>query len=318
MTVHVISVGDSVLDHLEDARCYVKDEGLADKIEDNEPWLLLKRADAHHSGEEASRWLASAFAPPDDPAHSAQAAIMLKDQAEAVSPELWSASLSAELSTFAQVPEVRYPLSRKDTAILICSDTVRGQLAGLWNAAVLAGGDLARVRYSSAPGEVPSDLRGHARFVRVPGLEAGTDAGFREAMRGLGALGRTLLDSGGIGADEPFRFHLSGGFKASVPYLIGLAEGLRSLDFERDIEAYVLHEFTMSSAIRLPLRRLRPGPVRRELDSFGNTGICDDRPEPGLLEGYAYDYDRDARKWRLTAFGDGLCELFGQSDEVLQ
>lgn len=317
MTVHLISVGDSLLDHLEEPWLYFTDRARADKIVGGEPWLLLRKADAHRSSADASAWLTAALAPPADPAHSSQAAKLLTERAATVSPELWPAHLSAELNTFAQVPGVQHPLSRQDIAILICSDTSKGLLAGLWNAAALTGGDLDRVRYSPAPDKVPADLRGNAWFVRVPGLETGREAGFREVMRGLGLLGRNLLDSGEVPPDEPIRFYLSGGFKASIPYLIGLAEGLRSLSPKRDLEAYVLHELTKTSAIRLPLRRLVANVVRSDLDSFKDDGIRDSKPQPGLLEGYAYEYGNDVRKWRLTAFGEGLRALFGRGPEVL-
>jgi hypothetical protein len=126
-----------------------------------------------------------------------------------------------------------------------------------------------------------------------------------------------MLGTGGVRPGEPFRFYLSGGFKAAIPYLIGLAEGLRSLDPEREVSAYVLHDTTRSAPIRVPLRRLLPQVIRAHLAGFDPDGTRSDRPSgtAALLEGYAFE--RDGRRWRLTAFGEGLRALFGPGPEGL-
>jgi hypothetical protein len=136
--------------------------------------------------------------------------------------------VSGELKTLARIPGTGYPLSRADTAVLACSDTSGGLLAGRWNAIALTGGDLSRVRYLGCPDAPLGPVRGHALVVRVPGLDAGEEDGFRRAMGGLGTLGRNLLQSGELRRGEPILFCLTGGYKATMPYLIGLAEGLRA------------------------------------------------------------------------------------------
>jgi hypothetical protein len=129
-------------------------------------------------------------------------------------------------------------------------------------------------------------------------------------MGGLGLLGRNLLDTAGLEDRERFRFYLSGGFKAAIPYLIGLAEGLASMPEAGPVEAFVLHETAKESApIRLPLRRIAAERVWRELSGLSETSISAE-PASDYLDGYAYEEVPGG--WRLTAFGVGLKALFGE------
>jgi hypothetical protein len=313
VTVHVISVGVSLRDSLAEPRKPNRELAgrpeLAAKIQDRKPHRLLAEQGIS-DGSAASAWLSRALAEAGSQERDDAAAAGLAELSAGVRPDLWPDSVSAELGTFARVRGAGRPLGRKDTAILVSSDTADGLVAGLWNSIALTGGNLGRVRYLAAPDQPQEDPRGHAVLVRVPGLDAGDEQGFRQAMRGLGLLGHNLLGVNGIGPDEAFRFYLSGGFKAAIPYLIGLAEGLRSLSPERDVAAYVLHEATNSAAIRLPLRWLMADWVREELSGFGAGGVSRVKPaDPPLLDGYAYE--RDGKTWRLTAFGEGLRALFG-------
>jgi hypothetical protein len=317
VTIHVISVGVSLRDSLADPRKpLARKPELAGEIRQCGPHRLLADQGIN-DGSAASAWLSRATAPAGSPERDDAAAGGLAALSARIRPALWPDDISAELGTFARVPGAERPLSRTDIAILVSSDTADGLVAGLWNAVALTGGDLGRVRYLAVPEQQPlGDPHGQAVLVRVPGLDAGDERGFREAMRGLGLLGRNLLDVNGIRPEEPFRFYLSGGFKAAIPYLIGLAEGLRSLDTERDIAAYVLHEAATSAAIRLPLRWLMAGWVSEELSGFGADGVSRAAPaHPPLLEGYGYE--RDGKVWRLTPFGEGLRALFGLVPEGL-
>jgi hypothetical protein len=310
VTVHVISVGVSLRDSLADPRkSLAKRKVLAGEVQDLAPQRLLAKQGIS-DGNAASDWLSHALTPAGSPERDDSTADGLAELAARVRTDLWPDDISAELGTFARVPGAGRPLGRKDIAILVSSDTADGLVAGLWNAVALAGGDLGRVRFLAAP-EQPGDPRGKVTLVRVPGLDAGDEQGFCRAMRGLGLLGHNLLGAKGVHQGEPFRFYLSGGFKAAIPYLIGLAEGLRSLDPERDVAAYVLHEATKSAAIRLPLRWLMADWVREELGGFGDDdGMSRVKPaDPLLLDGYGYQ--RDGKVWRLTAFGEGLRALFG-------
>ena len=154
-------------------------------------------------------------------------------------------------------------------------------------------------------------------------------------MGGLGQLALRILRVREAQKGEEFRFYLSGGFKAAIPYLIGLAEAVRSIDQTRlrslgvehlmpddgpfPVQAFVLHETAGHAAppIRLPLRRLIAAAVRQELTGFDERGRRSGRPGSGLLEGYAYEASGRPRNeiYELTAFGEGLRALFGVTAE---
>ena len=314
MTIHVISVGVSLLDALRDRRR--AGAGRTDQVDSLIP--ALKRSPRPGdlfddvrvtTTEEAGRWLASALAGPDGPDHDPNAASTLTERAQRFRPDLWPREFSAELTTFAACPISNVPVGPDDTTVLICSDTLVGLLAGLWNAAALTGGDLTRIRYLPAPDTLPATLRGTVLITRVPGMDAASEAGFVAAMRHLGTLARKLWERTSKDKEQ-FEFYLSGGFKAAIPYLIGIAEGLRSLEGDRTVRAWVLHD-TTDRPIRLPLRRIDPDLVRHELSDFRG----DDLKSWGLLnsailEGYAYEQDRHRDVARLTPFGAALQTLF--------
>jgi hypothetical protein len=304
MTVHVISVGRSLLDTFTSGeRLKNLPADVAKAISQERPQDMLVDAQAAENGEVASDWLAGVLTSGN--LRDSLFAAMVR----AIRPGIWPARVSAELDTFSRVKDAAIPLSAADTAVLVCSDTPEGILAGLWNATALAGGDLERIRYLPDPAGPLGSVRGKALVARVKGLDASSESDFMEAMSGLGTLGRHLLDSPAVSPADAFRFYLSGGFKAAIPYLIGLAEGLRSTSGTRKVDAYVLHETGRSGAIRLPLRRMIAAQVAEELAGFeGQPALRKELPCPALLYGYAYD--RKGKSYELTPFGEGLRALF--------
>jgi len=314
MAVNLISVGLSVISSLRDPGRWLADQpGFLDVITRERPHEL--RPGGAGGSVEMSAWLSAALASPAPPGDGSSGAPDLAALVKAVQPGRWPSIVSGELKTVARMPGTGYPLSHADTAVLVSSDTSGGLLAGLWNAAALADGDLSRVSYLARPDMPLGPLRGRALVVRVPGLDAAEEDGFRRAMGGLGTLGRNLLQSGELRRAEPILFCLTGGYKATMPYLIGLAEGLRSLDAGHPVDAFVMHETAGQQAppIRLPLRRLVASQVEQELSGFDASGERAAVPRPALLNGYAYDV-ADGR-CTLTAFGEGLRALFGVSPE---
>lgn len=313
MTVHLVSVGITVLEFLADPHHHLGPayEDLAETIQASRAErVIAEQIDPDNQA--ASRWLAERLDMPTGERGP------LAELVRRIQPQRWPAKVSAELETFTRAG-ASYPLSRNDIAVLLATDTIRGLTAALWNAVALTAGDLAYVRYVATPAEMLEGFRGCAVVVRVPGLDARTRRGFRIAMGGLGRLGRNLIGSAGeegvSNAGESFRFYLSGGFKAAIPYLIGLAEALRSLEGAHPVEAFVLHETTDADPIPFPLRRLPAELVRSELAGFDLEGRHSQEPKSDLLEGYAYE-QVGGGGWELTAFGEGLRELFGASPEV--
>jgi hypothetical protein len=200
----------------------------------------------------------------------------------------------------------------------------------VWNALALTDGHLTRVRYMPEPGSLLSSVRGCAVLARIRGMDAGSPDGFEEAMRGLGLLAHHLFQYGKLEQAEQFRFYLSGGFKAAIPYLIGLAEAVRSIDarclrelcpegpvpdeWPYPVEAFVLHETARpgTPAIRLPLRMLVAAAVRAELAEFDASGTFRGELRRDHLLGYAYQ-PQGAGCYKLTAFGAGLRAFFGSA-----
>jgi hypothetical protein len=305
MKVHIVSVGLSLLDALRDPRRSMPGDPCLAAVEKARPQQLLARAHKDSNGETASGWLAAELAGPGGG--------LLAEMSAKAQSRRWPCKISAELDTFARVPDAGYPLAAADIAVLITSDTADGLLAAVWNAAALVQGDLTRIRYLPEAGQPAALEAGCCVIARVRGLDAGSAAGFCDAMDGLGQLGRNLLDgiaAGGAADLEGFRFYLSGGFKAAIPFLIGLAEGMASLPEAGEVDAFVLHDTAIESGpIRLPLRQLAPEHAWRELDGLTRTpvsarpaGSCD------CLRGYAYEKSQEG--WRLTAFGVGLKALY--------
>jgi hypothetical protein len=334
VTVHLISVGLSMRDALRDP--YDKLAGEPDLIAAIDRHKPLDLLPDDGDGGAASEWLTGALAPEPGPGRDAAKADRIREVSAAVQPSRWPRHMSAEIETFGRVPGAGFPLRPDDIAILICSDTPRGLLAGVWNALALTDGDLSRVRYLPEPGSLPVDIRGRAVLVRVPYLDARDEGGFRRAMGGLGLLARHVFQHGKLSGPDTFQFYLSGGFKAAIPYLIGLAEAVRSIDASRlrdlgaehlmpaegpyPVEAFVLHETAPPGTppIRLPLRRLDADAVRYELSGFDRRGHRRGKPDGALLHGYAYESEGRPGKETcvLTAFGEGLRELFGVEVEV--
>lgn len=306
MTVHVISVGIGILDKLAKpgdllaaARRPAARDVLADELFRNRP-----------GGQDVSDRLGEILrlVAAEDSPEATKIAV-----AEA---DLWPAELSPELSTFKAVlgqTQLRDP----DVAVLIATDTKRGLTAALLNAVALTwngtGGPFGRVRYAAAGDQLGGKLAGGAVIVRVKGLDAGSETSMADAMEQFGLIGKQLLDA--RPAQEEYQFYLSGGYKATIPYLIGLAEGMRTARGERrGVTAWVLHEES-NAKIPLPLRSFPLGVATQELTGWGLQGRRQELPMPGHLNGYAYEADGEG--WRLTAFGKGLQALLGQRDEAL-
>jgi hypothetical protein len=296
MTVHLLSVGLSILDSLAegdaDGYCLVP-AGIT-------PLDVLRRP-----GRRPTEWVEAALAPPGPERDDA-----VRDRIVATAQKMgiggWPTAASAELSG---LPPASIDW-KQDAVLLICSDDKKGEglQAGLWNAVAMAPhNDIEKVALHADAGRPLAEIHGRVTLVRIAGMDVGTAAGFRAAMDLLGQLGYSLVN-GGARRGEPITVHLSGGFKAAIPYLLALAEGLRSHRTAHPVEAVVLHEQTKGDPIRLPLRRMSPQLLANELEAFDTTGYCRGAPSTRQFEGWAYE--RAAGGWLLTPFGVGMRALF--------
>lgn len=327
MTVHLISVGISMLESMKHPARKGLSTDLSQAFDENRPFSTLTFGFTSSERETASQWAAGALTSAGEPGHDPDRARQLRDIAGELDIDQWPSNISAEIETFrAQRESHAFPLSQHDIAMLICSDTPEGLLAGTWNALRLTGGDFSRTRFLPEPGMDMGKVRGKAVIARVTGMDAANPDGFRNAMSGLGTLACRLFETRCLTENDDFRFYLSGGFKAAIPYLIGMAEALRSLDGKRltelgaaklskpgepfPVKAFVLHELTEPRVpIELPLRRLPAAAIREELAGYtGSTRRT--KPESTLLEGYAYERNPGGRDYTLTPFGAGLQALF--------
>jgi len=339
VTVYVVSVGLSLKHALaEPGRTLRSDEGLLQAVGVARPHELLASAgigNLESDRARASEWVATALADPG----SAQGRT-LRDTARDIRPGDWPPRMSAELDTLSRLLDRSFALEGGDIAVLVCSDTADGLLAGVWNAVAIAGGDISRVRYVpdlDVPfsAELKKSLRGSVVIARITDLDV-REKQFGDAMRGLGLLARRLFASGALERKEEFRFVLSGGFKASIPYLIGLAEIVRSVDDEclhdigvpeltpvaepYPVTAWVQHEDADPDArpIRLPLRRLIAEAARQEVSGYDERGKRTTPLGSTLLDGYAYDVKKKfggKREYVLTPFGEGLRAFLGSTHD---
>ncbi|MDA2807779.1 hypothetical protein [Nocardiopsis suaedae] len=324
-TVHIVSVGLSLFGNLRAEPAAMAERHRLDREVAESLHARRKRLrDAEDSGDrdrQAER-VARAVKKGEE-AHTEFTALLRE-----VRVEEWKPGLSAELSALAaylgRPADGPGPgtcaLPSQDTAVLIASDTGPGLRAALVNAAAMAGGDLGRVHYLHDPSDAVASLDGAIVIVRVPGLDARDTAGFIEAMRDLGGVGRGVrrmverARAHGAG-ERVVRFHTSGGFKGALPFVLGMAEALRSILGPRMVKAYAVHELSSGSAVEMPLRSFHREFLERQFKGVerGDGVFRTEPPDGKPLQGFAYDFDSDKREWRLTPFGYALNEMLPEA-----
>lgn len=336
MTIHIAPVGVSIIMNFANIenKEFTKEPVGSDSDGQEFPWTsLIKQVkddgllEFGFQGKSSVQVLDAAFGP------NAAADSLERKRIQEIANNLHSGEwisyrgVSAELDTIRRAAMKISSAKRKeeflpgknDAVFLIATDTDKGIAAALWNAIALAGGDVKRIRYFPTLEEdtfLDKSVIGCVNIIRFPGLDAvNSDQAFREPMKLMGRLGRLIIAPPRsmlgkklkrlIAKNEEIRFYLSGGYKATIPYLIALAEGMRSLG--EKVSAWVMHE-SSRHAFHLPLRRFDEDQIRIELQGF-RDGKRAGAPEGKFFEGYAYELiDKEAR---LTAFGEGMRELFG-------
>lgn len=151
--------------------------------------------------------------------------------------------------------------------VLIATDTDDGLRAATLVAARYANGKL--LRYLDDPGTGPLAIEPDTVSIyRIPGLDLAAGVPGRTAWETLGRLGhaiaRTAADA--IADRWDVVLHLSGGYKALMPYLLVLAEGINSVISYRaadmppqrrpTLRAVATHESNDRALVDLPVRCL--------------------------------------------------------------
>ncbi|HEY5148365.1 MAG TPA: hypothetical protein VIJ23_00775, partial [Mycobacterium sp.] len=116
----------------------------------------------------------------------------------------------------------------------------------------------------------------------------------------------TLLQAW-TGPTDPVEFHLSGGYKATVAYLLAMAEWTRTASsHQRRVTAWILHEES-DGRIAVPLRRIpRATDELKDIRALNTPSTTPPRGKD--LEGYAYEKNQRGL-WVRTAFGEGLVRV---------
>jgi hypothetical protein len=225
----------------------------------------------------------------------------------------WDRNLSAELHSLAE-SHVRLETGAGASAVvLVATDTDDGLLCATLNALALPGARA--LRYAPAPDRIQECTPATVTIVKIPGMDLAHADDFTTAMRHLGLLGRRLHE---LHPTTPVKFHLSGGYKAAMPFFISIAEGLRTLrDDPGTITACCLHEQTqgVNRLIAVPLRYF-PGRMQQLARSDIDAVADGRRPVHHVAEGWAYEETGDGR-YRLTPFGEGLRVLLHPTGPTL-
>lgn len=163
--------------------------------------------------------------------------------------------------------------------VFIGTDTELGLRAGVLIAAGTAGSadPPSVVRYVDDPDT--EDFRataitpGDVYLCRVPGLDLAKPDGMTDATwRALGGIGHVIAESARR-PPHPHRWrvvlHLSGGYKAMIPYLLAMGEAINSVFCDRElnphgaeIRAWALYEWSEGARVPLPVRALRDDPYQ--------------------------------------------------------
>jgi hypothetical protein len=166
-----------------------------------------------------------------------------------------SRALSAEWST---IHAARANQPGADAIILLATDTDEGLRSALFVAARYP----TEIHYLDDPLRwdlPPQVIPGNVYLCRVPGLDLARSNLATPVWRALGRLGRLVADDARH-ADRQVMFHLSGGYKAVLPYLMVMAETLRSILCDKElctsastVRAAALHE-SSADLVDVPIR----------------------------------------------------------------
>jgi hypothetical protein len=201
--------------------------------------------------------------------------------------------LSAETASLTRyATRVGDGLQPQDLVVLLASDTAEGMLAALLVAASLNRGveeHPAPARDAAAHGELLTagqPGRAPVHVVRIPKLLPDSTTNFTAAMTDLaGAMlwaGRRRRRP-----EQRLVVHLSGGYKATLPYLLVMCEYLKAL--QPPVEAFCLHEGDPGSPVLPDLVEIFLRSVDLDADlALLNEAAQGNIPNDPRLGGFAY------------------------------
>ncbi|MGQ0841589.1 hypothetical protein [Actinokineospora sp.] len=208
-----------------------------------------------------------------------------------------------------------------DVLLFVASDTDVGLRAAVLAAAKYAQGR--PIRYVADPlTGLPTTLKsGQIVVARIPGLDLNPNRDQNPAP-GKKPDDDTWLSLGDVGAaiartasrsdvDWEVMFHLSGGYKALLPYLLVVAEGVQTVvrksfgDPRVRVRAQVLHE-EGEQPVRLPLRWLSGDSLLGKAESlviYAEQGVHVDESKLNDFRGWYLEDDTTNGRRRLTEAG---------------
>ncbi|MFT4136278.1 hypothetical protein [Microbacterium sp.] len=191
-----------------------------------------------------------------------------------------------------------------DVTVFLVSDTDACKAAAFWNVGLLTKGTFRNVHWIDDGFTTQRDLdAGHIYIGTVRDLEAGSLPRFAQD---LGRLAVQMHGDMSRSRHTKAVFHLSGGYKAAVPYFLAMAEWLEYPESQRlKVAAYAMHEDDRKK-VSLPVRRIAAEGDEKTYVRwlYPVVGEARSGPEPYLpdvkdrrLDGYAY-------RSRMSAAGE--------------
>jgi hypothetical protein len=301
LVMHVLPVGQSLLDNI----------GKSGDLAALSPVLSDPRYSVHDQLRQAT----------DGTTHALDLGRVLTTEKAREAARTGDYRVSAEWTSVAVHRAGRRVDVTAEAFVLIASDTDEGLRAATLVAAQYA--DEHTLRYIAEP-TAAGHLRiepGEVRIVRIPDLDLGKKQPTDRTWFSLGTVGHVIQTTARMppaGSRWEVVLHLTGGYKAMIPYLLVMAEGIKSVfhDPQRvtsavpTISAVTVHEASVDRAagaavlVELPVRWLDVGPLGDVLglkDRVGG-GVTVDSDRWDDFTGQLIERDRTGQR-QLTSAG---------------
>lgn len=227
--------------------------------------------------------------------------------------------LCGEWESVNTISQLRSTLDGGTAYVLLGTDTDDGLRAAVLVAARYIPGR--ELRYIDDPREGMVIEPHTVNVCRVPGLDLRSSVPECDTWEALGAVGKAAAATAVSAVPDRWDvvLHLSGGYKALIPYLLVMAEGIASVieyttgdvgDRRPTLRAVALHEDNPGNVVDLPVRVLSDPLYRAVLDlkkAVDPTGRVPTGNRWDLLLGSAIERDGAVR--RLSPLGTILAAV---------